>query len=242
MELLRSLYLTQMMHTVSDAMTVPVVVVLLLFLVYGVYTIGSLIVEVAVERKRYCAKVPELVARLEEARPEGLGQVIDDAGLLVNQADDLKELVSYLYLPQDGRTEVAKRLLANQRQAYQKAVNRTDALAKIAPMVGLMGTLIPLGPGLVALGNGDVQTLSASMQFAFDTTVAGLLAAVVFFIATKVRRAWYSDYLVSMEAAFNALLEKGELMHAEGYAFEKSVWHYDKMGRRAIAEQLERAL
>lgn len=242
MELLKSLYLTQMMHTVSDAMTVPVVVVLLLFLVYGVYTIGSLIVEVAVERKRYCAKVPELVARLEEARPEELGQVIDDAGLLVSQADDLKELVSYLYLPQDGRTEVAKRLLANQRQAYQKVINRTDALSKIAPMIGLMGTLIPLGPGLVGLGNGDVQTLSASMQFAFDTTVAGLLAAVVFFIATKVRRAWYSDYLVSMEAAFNALLEKGELMHAEGYTFEKSVWHYDKMGRRAVAEQLERAL
>lgn len=242
MELLKSLYLTQMMHTVSDAMTVPVVVVLLLFLVYGVYTIGSLIVEVVVERKRYCAKVPELVARLEEARPEDLDQVIDEAGLLVSQADDLKELVSYLYLPQDGRTEVAKRLLANQRQAYQKVINRTDALSKIAPMIGLMGTLIPLGPGLVGLGNGDVQTLSASMQFAFDTTVAGLLAAVVFFIATKVRRAWYSDYLVSMEAAFNALLEKGELMHAEGYEFEKSVWHYDEMGRRAIAEQLERAL
>lgn len=240
MELLKSLYLTQMMHTISDAMTVPVVVVLLLCLVYAVYTIGSLIVEVAVERKRYCAKVPELVARIEEAQPEELTRVIDEGGLLVDQADDLKELVSYLYLPCDGRTEVAKRLLANQRQAYQKQINKTDVLAKITPMIGLMGTLIPLGPGLVGLGNGDVQTLSSSMQFAFDTTVAGLLGAVVFFVATKVRRSWYSDYLVSMEAAFNALLEKGELMHDEGYAFDKTVWHYDASGRHAAAEQLER--
>lgn len=241
MELLKSLYLTQMMHTVSSAMTVPVVIVLLLALVYAIYTVGSLIVEALVERKRYCAKVPELVARLEEAKPDELTRVIDEAGLLVDQADDLKELVSYLYLPTDGRTEVAKRLLANQRQAYQKQINKSDMLAKIAPMVGLMGTLIPLGPGLVGLGNGDVQTLSNSMQFAFDTTVAGLLAAIVFFFATKVRRSWYSDYLVSMEAAFNALLEKGELMHAEGYSFDKSVWHYDAAGRRAVAEQLERA-
>ncbi len=236
MELLQSLYLTQMMHTISSAMTVPVVVVLLLFIVYAVYIIGTLVVEALVERRRYCAKVPALVAQLEECDPTDVDDVIAKSGLLVNQQDDLRELVSYLYLPQDGRTEVAKRLLANERAAYKKTVSISDALSKIAPMVGLMGTLIPLGPGLVALGGGDVSSLSSAMQFAFDTTVAGLLAAIVFFVATKLRRSWYSDYLVSMESCFNALLEKGEFMHQSGYEFERRVWRYDKAGRRAVSE------
>lgn len=236
MELLQSLYLTQMMHTISSAMTVPVVVVLLLFIVYAVYTIGTLVVEALVERRRYCAKVPALVAQLEECESADVDDVIAKSGLLVNQQDDLRELASYLYLPQDGRTEVAKRLLANERASYKKVVSISDALSKIAPMVGLMGTLIPLGPGLVALGGGDVSSLSSAMQFAFDTTVAGLLAAIVFFVATKLRRSWYSDYLVSMEACFNALLEKGELMHQSGYEFERRVWRYDKAGRRAVSE------
>lgn len=239
MELLQSLYLTQMMHTISSAMTVPVVVALLLFIVYAIYTIGSLVVEAAVERRRYCAKVPALVAQLEECDPAKIEDVIAKSGLLVNQQDDLRELASYLYLPEDGRTEVAKRLLANERAAFKKTVSISDALSKIAPMVGLMGTLIPLGPGLVALGAGEVSTLSSAMQFAFDTTVAGLLAAIVFFVATKLRRSWYSDYLVSMEACFNALLEKGELMHQSGYVFDRAVWRYDKSGRHAVSEALD---
>lgn len=238
MELLQTLYLTQMMHTISNAMAVPVAVVLMLFIIYAIYTIGTLVVEAAVEHKRYSAKIPELVAKIEEAKPDDLEGVIANSGLLVNQQDDLRELVSYLYLPQDGRTEVAKRLLANERQAYMKAIGRVEALSKLAPMFGLMGTLIPLGPGLTALGGGDVASLSSAMQFAFDTTVAGLLAAVVFFVATKIRRSWYGDYLVSMEAAFNALLEKGDLMHTEGYDFKRSVWHYDAAGRKAVEQQL----
>lgn len=39
-------------------------------------------------------------------------------------------------------------------------------------MLGLLGTLIPLGPGIIALGQGDTQTLSTSLLTAFDTTIA----------------------------------------------------------------------
>lgn len=105
-------------------------------------------------------------------------------------------------------------------------------------MLGLMGTLIPLGPGLVALGSGDTQSLSQSLQFAFDTTVAGLATAIVCMLVTRVRRRWYGDYLVSMESAFNTLLEKGRIMHEEGYAFDQTVWHYDERGRSAVSRPI----
>lgn len=51
-------------------------------------------------------------------------------------------------------------------------------MAKLSPMLGLMGTLIPLGPGLAALGDGDVKILSTAMSVAFDTTVLGLLSGM----------------------------------------------------------------
>jgi len=38
----------------------------------------------------------------------------------------------------------------------QRRIERSDFMARIAPMLGLMGTLIPLGPGLSALGEGDL--------------------------------------------------------------------------------------
>ena len=233
MEFLQSVYLTQMMHTISEAMTVPVVVILLVLIVFSVYTVGSLIIEAAVERRSYSVRVPELVARIETCEPSELARVVQESGLLRRQADDLRELSDYLYLPEDGRTEVAKRLLANEQGTHKRTVDSVDIAAKVAPMLGLMGTLIPLGPGIIALGQGDTQTLSNSLQFAFDTTVMGLATAVVCFLAARVRRRWYADYLVSMEAAFNAVLEKGRIMHETGYPFERGVWRYDAAGKKA---------
>jgi biopolymer transport protein ExbB/TolQ len=74
-------------------------------------------------------------------------------------------------------------------------------------MFGLMGTLIPLGPGMIALGQGDTQTLADSLLIAFDTTVAGLAAAGVAFAISRLRKRWYEEYLSSLEALMESLLE-----------------------------------
>jgi biopolymer transport protein ExbB/TolQ len=75
-------------------------------------------------------------------------------------------------------------------------------------MFGLLGTLIPLGPGLIALGQGDTYTLSQSMLTAFDTTIAGLAAAAVSFVISTIRKRWYEDYMTSTEALAQCILEK----------------------------------
>lgn len=66
-------------------------------------------------------------------------------------------------------------------------------------MLGLMGTLIPLGPGLAALGDGDVKILSTAMSVAFDTTVLGLLCGMIGFVIARLRRRWYDKALTQME-------------------------------------------
>jgi biopolymer transport protein ExbB/TolQ len=75
-------------------------------------------------------------------------------------------------------------------------------------MFGLMGTLIPLAPGLLGLATGDVKTLSESLIIAFDTTILGLAVAVVGYFISKVRSSWYEDYMVLSEALMTTILEK----------------------------------
>ncbi|MEG2934464.1 MAG: MotA/TolQ/ExbB proton channel family protein [Gordonibacter sp.] len=220
MNFLNQFFVNDALHTLSQALIIPTVVCLLLLAAYTVYTLGSLVVEVVVERRHYRVALPRLVANLDAAHYDELDSVIDQSGLLDTQKAALKELVSYMYLPEDALTEVAKRLLADESGRYQKALSPTDAAIKVGPMLGLMGTLIPLGPGIVALSSGDLNTLSSSLLVAFDTTVAGLVVAVVCYVVTKVRRRWYEDYLVSLEGAMNTLLEKADILRAGGYAFQ----------------------
>ncbi|MGM0411893.1 MAG: MotA/TolQ/ExbB proton channel family protein [Pseudomonadota bacterium] len=81
----------------------------------------------------------------------------------------------------------------------RRRIERADLLARLGPMLGLMGTLIPLGPGLAALGDGDLTQLARAVRVAFDTTVVGLLVGVAGFLLGRLRRRWYDEALDRLE-------------------------------------------
>ena len=81
----------------------------------------------------------------------------------------------------------------------RKRIERADLLTRVAPMLGLMGTLIPLGPGLAGLGQGELAILTGAIRVAFDTTVIGLLVGVIGFILGRLRRRWYDQLLNELE-------------------------------------------
>lgn len=85
------------------------------------------------------------------------------------------------------------------RQAGKRRIERADFITRIAPMLGLMGTLIPLGPGLAALGEGELTILTTAMTVAFDTTVIGLLAGIIGFVLGRMRRRWYDTAMETFE-------------------------------------------
>ena len=104
------------------------------------------------------------------------------------------------------RTGGVRRLEASgnaERLAFlaRRRIDRADLLARIGPMLGLMGTLIPLGPGLAAMGRGELDVLAQAVTVAFNTTVLGLLIGILGFLLGRLRRRWYDGAMERMEAA-----------------------------------------
>ncbi len=109
-----------------------------------------------------------------------------------------------------GSLEEIKNIIQNAKiyESQKVSIERTDVVTRIGPTLGLMGTLIPMGPGLAALGAGDVNTLANAIIVAFDTTVVGIGAGAVAYFVSKVRRRWYEEYLSNLDALADALLDK----------------------------------
>ena len=96
------------------------------------------------------------------------------------------------------RMESAGDVAAVARRA-QRRIDRADLLARVGPMLGLMGTLIPLGPGLAALGRGELDVLAQAVTVAFNTTVLGLLIGILGFLIGRLRRRWYDAAMERLE-------------------------------------------
>ena len=200
-----------MLRAVASGLQVPTIVILLILVALTVVLLGSLVVEYFTERKQLSGSIPELIDALQGKDGRELAAVIENSGLLQRQKAAVLELVQRENLPLDTRIALAKKLLLDEEKHYVGRVRISDLISKIAPMFGLMGTLIPLAPGLIALGQGDTKTLSDSLLIAFDTTVAGLISAAVSLFISSVRKSWYAGYSSSLEAVMDAVLDCTEV-------------------------------
>lgn len=99
------------------------------------------------------------------------------------------------------RPEVAEHALADYELAVQRRLDRTRLLVRSGPALGLMGTMIPLAPGLEALGEGNMAQLATDLRIAFAATVIGLLVGTVAFALTLSRTRMYTEDLTALERA-----------------------------------------
>ena len=195
------------LRVITSSLQVPTIIILLLLVAAGVFMIGSIIVELLTDRRRLKAKIPQVVDDIQGMDSVQLDQYIQKCGLLKRQKRALHELITRENLPDNSREALARELLFEEQSHYEKLTKITDVISRIAPMFGLMGTLIPLGPGLIALGHGDTKTLSESLLIAFDTTVAGLVSGAVAFVISAIRKNWYEKYVVGLETIMECVLD-----------------------------------
>lgn len=204
------------LHIVTQAILVPVIICLILLIIYALVIIGSTIVEYFTERRHFIANEARDINAIYDAPYDELPEVIGRTTLLGPQKAALEVVANNMGLPDDDLFALAKAEVQHVDARYQRIVKRGNLVAKLATMFGLMGTLIPLGPGIAAMGEGDVAVLSSSLTVAFDTTVAGVLAAVVVMIVVNMRSRWYGEYLNALEALMTSIIDKAAQAREEG--------------------------
>jgi biopolymer transport protein ExbB/TolQ len=200
---------------IAGALEMPVAAILLLLMAASLFLLGTLAVELFTERMRLKTKLPELADRLRAAKADEMGETISGSGLLRRQKEALIELTRHPALTPAMRDALAVKLIHAEREHYESVVRASDSIARLGPMFGLLGTLIPLGPGIIALGRGDTYTLSLSMLTAFDTTIAGLVAAAMAFAVSAARKKWYAGYMATLEMVAECVLERINLPEVE---------------------------
>ena len=201
--------LTSALNVVSQSLQIPVIVFLLLFALYAVITIGGLISEYSSRKKVPVKVIKDLIFSISRTKEiSEIEDVIKPAQIPKNQKRVLVNIARSGELKKDSREALAEKLIENEEDIIEKKLQTTDIITKIGPTLGLMGTLIPMGPGLAALGSGDVTTLSNAIIVAFDTTVVGIGAGAVAYFVSKVRRRWYEQYLSNLDALSKAVLDR----------------------------------
>ncbi len=101
-------------------------------------------------------------------------------------------------------------LLQQENLNLLKTVDRLKIIVRVGPSLGLMGTLIPMGTGLAAIGQGDMTRLSSDLVIAFTTTVVGLAIGIVAFIFYTVKRRWAQEDIKDMEMLTDLLMAEKE--------------------------------
>ncbi len=99
-----------------------------------------------------------------------------------------------------ARSEAAAGFMLSEYEVEaDKELSRLSNFAKLGPILGLMGTLIPMGPALQGLASGDIAQLANQMQVAFTTTVVGLLVGAIGFVLYQRQRRIASRELSALE-------------------------------------------
>ena len=199
--------LEEIMHAVSSGLLIPTIAVLLILLALSLVELGGLLVEALTERRKMKVNVPELINDLQDKSVAEIMQQIETSKLFKRQKQALREMLHNQDLPAASMQALARRLLAEEELNYVRITNRTDLITRLGPMLGLMATLIPLGPGLIALGEGDPKGLADALLTAFDATVTGLAAGGIAFTVSRLRKRWYEDYLSTLESLMESLME-----------------------------------
>ena len=193
--------ISDIMFWISTGLLVPVVVLLIALFFRALLLVGSFFGQYMTIRK-----TDKLIReQMEGLTPDNVNELSDK---LPMKSTSL--LVIYMRRILDAQTSKAQvqRLLANFEIAADKDLATSKTLTKLGPILGLMGTLIPMGPALVGLSTGDIASMAYNMQVAFATTVIGLFAGAIGFLTQQVKQRWYLQDMTNLDFLAELLTEK----------------------------------
>lgn len=193
-------------YTVANALLYPVLFIEVITLAWVMFEAGRFVVEVARRgRQRSLSTIRSASERGRAALAEGdLDEAIRHVRVALRHGGLSHIFAESLETEDLTRTHLLK-LVADTESDAARRLAKTRALIRIGPILGLMGTLIPISPALVGLAQGDVQTLADNLVVAFSTTVVGLLIGAVAYLVSSVRERLYRRDISDIEYVLETL-------------------------------------
>ena len=190
--------ISKMLFWVANSLLIPDVIILLLLFARALILIGGTYNMYIAKRKNDRA----FDALVKEGRTDELRQSLpaNDNSLYVCY---LRDLLSHT--PSDDYAEF---LLAKFENEAEKDIALSKMLAKIGPVLGLIGTLISMSPALAGLSTGDISGMAYNMQVVFATTVVGLVVSAVGLVSMQFKQRWYAKDVNNLDYVSRKLMEK----------------------------------
>ena len=185
-------HISDFLFWISTGLLVPVIILLLVLFGRALLLLGTFFGQYMNMRKLHGTVISEM----ENLTVDNVSSL---SMRLPVQTSSL--LLSYIHrmLNAQGSHAQINRLLSQYEIAADKEMGISKTLSKLGPVLGLMGTLIPMGPALVGLSTGDIASMAYNMQVAFATTVVGLFSGAVGVVTLQVKKRWHMQELTQLE-------------------------------------------
>ena len=195
--------ISEILFWVANSLLIPDIIALLLLFVRSLLLVGSFYNHFITKQKND-KLLNNLIQNLSAEKVEDLKSILPqkDNSLYIKY---LRKLLSRE--PSEAYSEY---LISNFETEADKDLSISKILAKIGPVLGLIGTLIAMSPALVNLSSGDVSGMAYNMQIVFATTVIGLVVSMVGLITLQLKQRWYSQESNHLFFISQILIEKSE--------------------------------
>ena len=184
-------YVSNVLFWISNGLLVPVIVGLLYFFVNSILLLGIFFNQYLTHSKQ----TKLLKKTLVSLRADDMEKLTVEASK-IPQSNFTGFLHNIIETPSKA---YSNRLLADYEVRADAELGKYKLLTKFGPILGLMGTLIPMGPALAGLATGDVASMAYNMQIAFATTVVGLFVGAIGYVLLQIKQRWFVAELADLE-------------------------------------------
>ena len=197
-------YISRVLFGIANSLLIPDIILLILFFLRALVQLGGTYNGFMLRRRnnqRFNHLIKDLTPDGIENLKESLPQKTDSLYVryLKDMLDNGKDHEDYTdYLITQYETETVKE------------VNLSRLLAKLGPVLGLIGTLISMSPALVGLSTGDISGMAYNMQVVFAATVVGLVISAVGLFTLQLKQRWFAQDVNNLDYVARILNQKEE--------------------------------
>lgn len=168
-----------LMYQLSDVFMAPVLVILVGLFIYSIFVLGAFLCQVwqrKVEQKQYW--------------------LVTSAPLDSEVSKHQRVLRGYpLVAIAQKKPSVTRDELD---VASLEALEGVRTVSRLSPMLGLIATMIPMGPALKSLSDGNAQGISENLIVAFSAVIFGLVIASITFWIASIKKRWLACEIIAL--------------------------------------------